>query len=240
MAYVLDLGIILVFALMTFIGYKRGMFKAMSRFLGIGLVLLLAITLSEPLAEWAFDSFAADSVAESVADDLQEDDSEEDRRAGITSVLEELPSSVVNMMMNNDIGTVDQIADKLEEEKAESTMTAAEVMTEKIIRPIAVTLFRALFFLIIMVLGFILVSVVLKLLNSVITRLPIIGGLNKWLGLAFGALEGIVVVLALVALVQTTVAAGDSDAWVTAKDLERTILTGTIAQINPLYGLFTL
>ncbi len=240
MAYVLDLGVILVFALLVFIGYKRGMFKALSRLLCIGLVLILAVTLSGPLAEWAFDSFVSDGITESVADDLQEDDSDESIRAGITSVLEELPDTIVNMMENNDVGTVDQIADKLEEEKAATTMTAAEVMTQKIIRPIAVTLLRALIFMIMMTIGFVVMMIVLKLLNKVITKLPIIGGLNKWLGLVFGALEGAILVLVLVALVQTTVASSDSDAWVTQTDLDRTILTGAIADVNPLYDMFTL
>ncbi|MBQ7302711.1 MAG: CvpA family protein [Clostridia bacterium] len=240
MSYILDLGVILVLVLMMFIGYKRGMFKALSRLLGIGLVLLLAVTLSGPLAEWAFDSFVAEDVTESVAADLSDDDSEEDVRSGISSVLEELPGPMVNMMVSNGVGTVDQIADKLEDEKEATTLTAAEVMTEKIIRPIGVTLLRALFFLIMMTIGFILVMIVLKLLNSVITHLPIISGLNKWLGLVFGALEGVVLVLVLVALVQTSVAAGDSSAMITQADLEHTILTGAIAQINPLYGLFTI
>ena len=239
MSYMLDLGVILVFALMVFIGYKRGMFKALSRLLAIGLVLVLAITLSGPLAEVAFDNFISDGITESVADDLQEG-SEESTRAGITAVLESLPTSIVNMMENNDVGTVDQIADKLEEEQAETTMTAAEIMTEKIIRPVALPFVRAIIFMLMMSIGFIIVSIVLKLLNKVITKLPIVGGLNKWLGLAFGALEGVVLVLVLVALVQTTVAAGNSDAWVTQTDLDHTIITGAIADINPLYGMFTL
>ena len=50
----------------------------------------------------------------------------------------------------------------------------------------------------------------------------------------------LVLVLVLVALVQTSVAAGDSSAMITQADLEHTILTGAIARINPLYGLFTI
>lgn len=66
MAYILDIAVILIFALAIFIGYKRGFMKTILRLVGVVLALVIASSVSKPAAGWIYDQFLASSIQEQI------------------------------------------------------------------------------------------------------------------------------------------------------------------------------
>ncbi|MBP3389501.1 MAG: CvpA family protein, partial [Clostridia bacterium] len=153
MAYVLDLLVILVFGLMVFIGYKRGVVKSLARLIGLIAAVVVAITFSGPVANAVYDGAVGPAIEEAVAAKIDEgeDATSIELRSGVESVLEALPTPLLNLMKNNHIGTVDEIMAKVEDseglDKLFNAGELAETLTEKVVRPVAVTILRLLAFL---------------------------------------------------------------------------------------------
>lgn len=66
MAYILDIAVILIFALAIFIGYRRGFVKSIIRLVGCLLALVIAGTLSGTIAGGIYDGFLAGKVKEQI------------------------------------------------------------------------------------------------------------------------------------------------------------------------------
>ncbi len=242
MAYVLDLAVILVFGLMVFIGYKRGVIKSLTRLIGLVAAVVVAISFSGPAANAIYEKYVGPAVEEAVEERIDETahTGETALRDGVESVLEALPAPLLNLMKNNNVGTVDEVMSKVDADGDQSRFNAgelAETLTAQIVQPVAVTVLRLIAFLVILLVAVLLALVLSGLIGKLVEKIPFVSGLNNSLGALFGALEGVALVLVLVAVVQL-VASMEAVDWLTQEHIDHTILTGSISQVNPVSRFF--
>ena len=244
MAYLLDLAVILFFVLSIVIGCKRGVVKALSRLAGIVAAVVLAFLFCGPLASLAFDRWVGPSLQTTVAEKIEDsrETGENAIRTGVESALEALPAPVLNLMKNNGIGTVDEIIDRVDlsgaDQLAQNADGIAEQLTAQVARPVIVTVLRVPAFLLILLLGIIAALLLSGLLDALVSRIPFVKGVNRSLGAVFGALEGVLLVLVFVGVVQIVAELGADTSPLNQTVLDKTLLTGPIAQINPIGSYF--
>ena len=242
MAYVLDLAVILVFVLSVVIGYRRGVVRSLSRLIGLVLAVVVAFSLSGVVANTVYDRFVEPMVQSTIEKQIDETAStgEAASRNGVATVLEELPAPLLNLLKNNDVGTVDQVMDKLIVDDSQELFNGgelAEALTEQIVRPVGVSVLRLLAFPLILVLAWLLVLLLSGLIDKLVGKIPFVNGLNNGLGALFGALQGAVLALIVVAIVQM-VASMEAVPWLTQAHIDHTILTGPLSEINPVGHFF--
>jgi len=242
MAYVLDLAVILIFGLMVFIGYKRGVIRSLTRLIGLVAAVVLAISFSGPAANAVYEKYVGPAVETVVEERIDETShtGETALRNGVESVLEALPTPLLNLLKNNNVGTVEEVMSKVDADGDQSVFNAgelAETLTAQIVQPVAVTVLRLIAFLVILLVAVLLALVLSGLIGKLVEKIPFVNGLNNSLGALFGALEGVALVLVLVAVVQLA-ASMEAVEWLTQEHIDHTILTGPISQFNPVSRFF--
>ena len=92
--------------------------------------------------------------------------------------------------------------------------------------------------LLILLLGIIAALLLSGLLDALVSRIPFVKEVNRSLGAVFGALEGVLLVLVFVGVVQIVAELGADTSPLNQTVLDKTLLTGPIAQINPIGSFF--
>ena len=232
MAYMLDVAVILILLLAVFVGYKRGFVKSVIKLVGCILAVIVAGVLSPMVAGGIFDTFVSNGLQESMASQMTSADAES-ALAGIRNMLDGLPEPVVNALESSGLGTPEQMLENVQESLSGGVEAVSQAVVVKVIRPVAVALLGALCFFILFILLIILVAVLANLINKVCS-IPVLKQMNGALGAVMGALEGAVVVLVAVTVVQLIAASSAQDKWISSKDIQDSFLVSRIAQVNPL------
>ena len=68
MNWIIDIGALLIIAVLAFWGFKQGLVKALIGLVGFVLALMLSLSLSGPVSELVYDNFISDTVKDSVSD----------------------------------------------------------------------------------------------------------------------------------------------------------------------------
>ena len=232
MAFLLDGLVIIIFLLSIYLGYKRGFVKTVIRVVGCFLALLIASSLSQPLAESIFDVFMAEKIESTVSQQIQFTD-EQSVEKSLDSVLGDLPSPVTNALSQYNMGTPQQITSKLSGSLNTTTENITKSIVQNVIRPVAVSLLRILCFIILFVLLMILVAIAGKVISTAF-RLPVLRQVNGVLGAVAGVVEGVIMVFLAVAVIGLIAASSGSNGKITRKTVDDTIIVHVIENANPV------
>lgn len=216
MAYILDIAIVLIFALVVFAGHKRGFIKTLSGVLALAAALAVTILLKGPVATLVYDNTVEPAITEAVAAETQ------DLAQGAAELYEKLPDVVKNLLVQT--GVTD----------GESFLAAMPASgPAQVLRPVLLPLIELLVALALFLLTYVLAKILLRVMNLV-AKLPLLKQLNRSLGLVAGILSGILWVLLAVGVLQAVAAFGNADSLITLPLLEKTILIKWLAGFNPL------
>ncbi len=230
MSWILDGIIVLLVVIAVILGYKRGFISTAVQLAGYIFAFLIALSLSTTVAEFTYDRFIGEKITESVNTAFSEN-------AGSTvsekvdGMLETLPAFLQTALSENQ-----EVQDALAniENKTENTITAVtETIVEQILRPVVVALLRFVIFLIL----FLLLLLVVKLLSKLVkplTKLPLIRQVDGTLGIVLGAINGCILSVVAVTIMQLFITAGSTNGPFTAENLQNSVIAGWIADINPL------
>ncbi len=198
MPWILDaltVGIIAAFAISS---YRKGFLNTIVVLLGSLGALFVALTYSQPAAELIYQQFFYEKISAMVAQRLGAF-TVADAAAfakGLEDLASELPA-VLSMALGSKLGIYvgewyQQLADS-------SAATATVAITDTIIAPIAIGLLRVVVFFIMFSLLMMLVKIVAGLLKTV-NHLPLIGTFNELLGGVLGAIQGMLYVFVVSAV----------------------------------------
>lgn len=239
MAYVWDGLLILILVVAILIGRKRGFAKMLVRVVGSVLALVVAFSLSDQIAGGIFDSFLAKGIKEGIVaqvPDLSPDSIEE----GVSAALDKMPGYVTTLMKQQNIDTktlASHVADSFRTTSdASPAETVAETIVTQAVRPLTVLLLRVICFLVLLILLMILVRVLARLVDRFFT-LPVLRGVNRVLGAALGALQGVLLILVATALLQIVALSAAPDAPMGRDTLQQTHLVKVVVEHNPLASL---
>ena len=180
MGIVVDLIIVAVMLLFIFLGYKKGLTGSLIKLLSFVIAIVLAVILYKPVGNVVIENTTIDDNIRTSLNEtfgVQENKQEEKNE-------ENVPSSIMNNINKEIENATDEVKTNVIDE---TTKTVVYVGS-------AIVIFLA-------VKG---VLLIVSLFTSQITKLPIIRQVDKIGGLAYGAIEGVVIVYAILAVISLT------------------------------------
>lgn len=168
---IIDIAIILVVGLSTFIGYKRGLIKAIVKILSFFIAIILAFTLCTPATNMIIEKTVIDDNIEN---------------AIVKKILPEGEKESQTVQIEQGL------ADLLKIDKEGTVKNVAHEFTVKIIRAVAIlAIFVAVKLLLL----------VFVLFTDIITKLPVIKQFNNLGGTIYGFIKGVLFVLTIFAFI---------------------------------------
>ncbi len=232
MAYILDGAAILIFLLAIFLGFRRGFIKSVIHLAGCVVAIVAAALLSTPLAGGAYDLFLADTVEETISSKIVETD-EQSVQEALTGILEQLPGPVANALESAGLGTPEQLTEKLQSSLGGSADALSSTISTMIVRPVAVSLLRMLFFTVLFIVVMILAAIAATAIDRV-CHLPVLRQVNGALGGVMGALQGALLVFVGVTVLTLLSLVSDSDGAISRQTIEDTHIVRAIETVSPV------
>lgn len=180
MGIVVDLIIVAVMLLFIFLGYKKGLTGSLIKLLSFIIAIVLAVILYKPVGNVVIENTTIDDNIRTSLNEtfgVQENKQEEKNE-------ENVPSSI----MNNINKEIENATDEVKTNVIDETTKTVVYVGSAIVIFLAVKV----------------VLLIVSLFTSQITKLPIIRQVDKIGGLAYGAIEGIVIVYAILAVISLT------------------------------------
>ncbi len=180
MGIVVDLIIVAVMLLFIFLGYKKGLTGSLIKLLSFVIAIVLAVILYKPVGNVVIENTTIDDNIRTSLNEtfgVQENKQEEKNE-------ENVPSSI----MNNINKEIENATDEVKTNVIDETTKTVVYVGSAIVIFLAVKV----------------VLLIVSLFTSQITKLPIIRQVDKIGGLAYGAIEGVVIVYALLAVISLT------------------------------------
>ena len=196
MQYILDIALIAVITAAVMIAKKRGFLKSSYNVLSLIITAVLIFTMQEPFCEYLSSSKLGDTVRENVSKQVM--GTAESEFSEIDDTEDAETAVKVGEMMGLPTFLMDFLDDKLEKQtkavenmKNDALAVLTDTVTEVIIKIISIIL---LFILV--RLG---VFLLLHFLDALF-KLPVLHGINSFLGMIVGAVNGLLVVYVACAL----------------------------------------
>ena len=188
MNLIVDIFIVAVFAVLVLSGVRNGLVRSVISLIVVIACAALAVWLSEPAAQGAYDLFIKNSLETAVEARLPDTSSAQN----VQEVIASLPAVIVEaaQSMGVDINSISQQAGVID---LNSANIAAE-LCDSIAKPIAVAVLKVLFFVLIFF-GF---DFILQIAAKGVCKLfdlPVIRSFNRALGGVFGAVKGVFTVV---------------------------------------------
>lgn len=171
MFILVDLIVVGIIALFTFLGYKQGLVKAAIKILSFFIAIIVALVLYKPISNAIVNNTQID---ENITNTIMEKITPE----GITST--------------DEVEMTDNLAIKL---VGEATSTIEEISNAFAIKLIEVCVLLLLYIVIKIALRFILA------LTDIITKLPLIKQINKLGGTIYGVVKGVIMVYVILGII---------------------------------------
>lgn len=186
MVIILDLILVAIIIVSVIISAKRGFVKVFVETVGFVAAVILAFTISTPLAEVTYDKIIEPPVVKAAVNAVGE------------SAEHEAWNALPEFLMNNDFfgEEINTFTQKISENIAEGTETAVKTASQEIVKPIAVKIFGLLYSVILVLVLSILVKFLAKLINGMFS-FSVVGTLNRTLGGVLGAVKGIIIAIVI-------------------------------------------
>ena len=178
MWFIIDLVLLGVILLCTFLGYKRGLIGVAFKIVSFFIAILVAVVLSGPVSNWIMNNTTiAQNMENAIIDRLVDEKAEE----------KEVDKSDIN---NTSQAVVDYINKQTSEVKNAGIRSAAKDITESAIRVAVI---------IILYIVTKIILIFFKAIAKALGELPIIKQFNKLGGTIYGILEGLLITYVILA-----------------------------------------
>lgn len=186
--YLVDAVVVLIFVCAVLDGNRRGFVKMILSLVAAIISIALAGELSEPIAVRINDAYLHDIIVEEIDNNLNIDDITQQDIAGIEQAV---PSQITAVADEAGISIEDILKAATEAEGGLSENLIAEAEENLIIPILTITVFAAVYILLMIVF-----AIIIGAINTAF-KLPVLNKLNKALGAILGALKGVTVVLVI-------------------------------------------
>ena len=236
MSWILDVVVVVIFALTVLAGFKNGFIDSVIGFVGLLAALVVAFFASGAVADGVYTAFVEKPVQTAIVETIEE------AAAGTGASLQEnlqkaeeaLPGFVKSLMEKNEV-SLTALADKAETGVQNTGEQIAAAVTDKVVRPAMTMLIRCIAFIVLFIVLMILCSLLGKIIGKIIKHSPFKGP-DKLLGGVLGAVKGFLWVLLAVTVMQMIAGFTADDALISKKSIEESAVVKVIAEINPIYS----
>ncbi len=211
MAYIIDIVLIAVFALVIFVSAKKGFFVSLFDFIGSLLSFFLAKILASTFAPAAYEAFVGPGAEQYLTKTLAGVGTT-DYSEHIEQALSSIPASLDGVMqligidreaLSERLSSLDMNGDNL-----------VESIMNTVVEPIGTVLVQIVLFAALSVIILIVLKFLVKLIDKLVDKLPKIKKFNAVLGGVFGALRGVVIIAVLAVLLSVAAGFISNDAFI--------------------------
>lgn len=223
MSWIIDIIALAIIVLCIIVSAKKGFVKTIVEFVGFIAAIIVAFTVSTPLAGTFYDKMIEPPLIDAVCEQAEDKSVE-----AVDSTWGELPDFLTESTEKFGLST-ELLSDSINENLSEGLASAVETTSENLIRPIFVKLAG----LVIGIVLFLVLLIIVKILSTVINKLfsfSIVGKLNRSLGGVIGVLKGLVYALIFCAVISLIVSFSENGFLI--------FNTESVAQ-SFTYGVFT-
>ncbi|MBQ8203857.1 MAG: CvpA family protein [Clostridia bacterium] len=234
MSIILDVIILAIVLLSVLLSAKRGFVKSIIEVAGFVAAIILAISVSGPLAEFTYDKVIEPSVIKIVEESAAASDehTEGNIEAVADNIWNALPEFVRNNSVNSGINQ-DTFVDKIEIDTTDTVASMAQKASQTIARPIVTKMFSAFYAVVLMVVLLVIVKFIAKIVNPLF-NFSIIGKLNRTLGGVLGLVKGILVSVVFCVAVSLIVSfTGNGFLCFTPEAIENSVIFSKIVSVIP-------
>lgn len=187
MGFIVDIVILLIIGLCTFLGYKNGLAKSLLKLCTSIIALVVALMLYKPLVNFVVDHTTIDENIQLSLERILKNGIEENGNENEQLVKEDsgMPKPVVEYLNKNFKSTV--------EEKKDEAVTSVARGAALLIVNIACV--------IVLYLAIKVLLKILTIITDIVTKIPLIKQFNEIGGFIFGLLQGVLVVLIIMTLI---------------------------------------
>lgn len=190
MGIIVDLIIIAVVLLFIFLGYKKGLTGSLIKLLSFIIAIVVAFVLYKPVANAVIENTVID---DNIRTTLR-------ATLGVEDKTENTEENVPSTIMDNINKEIENATDEVKANVIDQTTITIVNIGSGIVIFLAVRV----------------ILVLISLFAKILTDLPVIKQVDKLGGLAYGAIEGIVIVYAVLAVISLTSVIWANNAAVTA------------------------
>lgn len=196
MAYIVDIILIVIFAIVIVISAHKGFFRSLIDLAGSLIAVVAARVLSSTFAKTVYDTVAADVAEKALADSLGKAASV-DYAEQLEGVLNSIPAGLDGVLQIMGLDK-QMLLDKISSANLNGD-NLVESLMNSVVSPLVTAVIQFVLFVILAIVLIIAVKFFARLLDKIIKKLPVIKGFNKTLGGVFGVLKGLldVVIIAL-------------------------------------------
>lgn len=232
MHYILDLVLIGIITAAVLIAKRRGFLKSSYNVLSLVITAVLIITLQEPFCTYLEGSALGTAVRTKVEEQVmgtageemaQIEDTEDAETAVKVGEMMGLPSFLMNFLDEK----LEKQAEAVETMKNDALAVLTDAVTEMILKIVSILLLFA-----VVRVG---VFLLLRLLD-LLFKLPVLHGINSFLGMLIGAVNGLLIVFILCALLTLLVPTDSMSAL--GEVIDKTLLVKYFYNNNLLIELF--
>ncbi len=217
MHFVIDLILIAIIALIALISAKQGFVKAVIEVVGFVAAVVLAFSVSTPMAEYTYTNMIEPSIVNSVSESIEETTN------NTTDVIwEKLPKLITDNASNFGISK-DGLEETISQGTKDDTKAVITDISKKVVSPIVVGLLETVYAVILIVILLFIVKIIAKLLNKVFS-FSVIGKLNSTLGGILGVVKGLAIVLIVCEAILLIISFTENGIWIfNNENIEKTI-----------------
>lgn len=227
MRFGLDIAVLVTVVIFALVGAKKGFIKACADFLGAFIAMIAAGILSEPAAEWVYNTFFHDALMEKIAAAVTGLGAEE----AVQTVFAEFPE-----VLRRGLAAAGITESGVTAQVQGGVLDISEGIAYAV-SPMLIGFVRVLAMLVL----FILLLVVIRALASLLTglfELPVLHGVNGLLGALFGILLAVVAIWVVLACVQAFMPLLSEDMQIhIAGILDESVFFDMLYDFNPAYSL---
>ena len=201
--YIYDLVLVLLAIIFICVGRKNGALKMLFLLIGSAVAVAAATVLSSFTADFLFAGFLREELLASVVQALPDSN---DLNELLASVSSKSPAVSTALALLINFGTKTDTLDSLIASAAENT---AATIVDSFISPIVIALLQSVTFILYLIIIAFLIKLIAKSLGLV-NKVPVIGGINRFVGGIFGVVFAALIVFVLTVAVRVVLASGIS------------------------------
>lgn len=183
MGIVIDLIIVAIILIVALISAKQGFVRVLIEVVGFVLALLLAFSISAPLADTTYQKFVEPKIVESGSESAIQTTNQT-----VDEVWGNLPDFVTG---NADTLGISKkaLAQSLNESSGDGTAAVLKDVSQRVVKPIATNVIEMIFSIILIIIFMFIVKILAKLINKMFS-FSVVGKLNHFLGGIIGIAKG--------------------------------------------------
>lgn len=202
MTYIVDIILVVIFALVILTSAKKGFFKSLVDLVGSLVAVFVAKLLSESAATAVFDGFVAKGAEKALAQSLGE--------AGSTGYVEQIENALASLPegLNGILQIMGIDSQSLTENLSDVNLggdNLVESLMNGVVVPIGTAVVQFVLFVILALAMIFVVKLLAKVIDKIVKKLPVIKGFNKTMGAVFGIFRGLIIMVIISMLVSVVV-----------------------------------